>query len=237
MFSSERSQLVGIVAVGRVGQERVAIGHRELGGLDAEVDPAGIVDTGRAERVRRRRLEAAEQARGSRGRSRPSCSAGGWSPGRRDSRCRSVPPGRALGAQVGGGDRRAGRGQSGALARRELALVQVVEAGGREALQRPGEGRQADDLTGPPAAAMRPVDRGPARAAVRQVIRGGIPLRAHLDRVDVAVPGREAGRRQLDRGPRIASRESRPCRAWAAPQERTAPGRRDRPRADERQGR
>src|SRR6516165_10674723 len=105
----------------------------------------------------------------------------------------------ALGTEVGGPDRRAGRGETGALGGREVALVKVVEAGEGETLEGPGESRLADELAGSPAPAGRTVDRRPRLAPVREILAGGEVAGRRLDRLDVSIPGREAADGELDR--------------------------------------
>ena len=86
-------------------------------------------------------------------------------------------PGRGVGAQVGRVDRRAGRGQAGAWRSADLALVEVVEAGVGEALERRRQRRQPDELARAPRPAVRPVDRsnpaasGPSAAANARRVR------------------------------------------------------------------
>ena len=134
-------------------------------------------------------------------------------------------PGRGVGAQVAHRDPAAGGREPARLALGDVALVEVVEPGRGEALERRRERRHPDDLAGPPAPAVRPEDLlepGPGA-------HDGLDRRERrLDRRDEPRPRREAVARELDRG-----REHLRPRQAPEPRVRVAPrsdGARDRDR-------
>ena len=108
----------------------------------------------------------------------------------------------------------------------EVAVVEGIEAVGRERLERRRQRREPDPLAGSPRPPVRPVDGEEPGASGPSAGRHdrGRPL----DRVDEPVPGREAGPCQLDgRGQDRVPRQPAPGAMRVAPR---ADGARDRDR-------
>ncbi len=208
----------------RVGDVGVAVGHRQLGRLEPQVDPARIGDAVRPEGGRRGRLEAFEDPEQL---ERHDTGAVGWVARDADAAVVDgdrVTPGRRVVAQVAGADRGSRSLERAHLADREVAFIEGVEAFVGEGLERPGEGRQPDQLPGSP---------GPTTAAEHAQQAGVRPegrCRARcdgLDGIDEGGPGREAAARQLDgRGEDVASGQPPVAGVGIAPRAHR-PGHRD----------
>ena len=188
-----------------IGQLGVAVGHRQLRRLDAEMDPARIGDPSRTERGGRRRLEPLEDVDDLE-RDRP----------RRIRRMAGDPdapvlggdrvaPRRRVPGEVGGGQRRPGGREAARLPRGDVARVEVVESCIGQPFERARERGQPNHLARPPRPAMRPEDLGePGTRPHRRLDPG----RRDLDAADESVPCREAAPGQVDgRSEDLRSRE------------------------------
>ena len=159
----------------RVGEVRVAIGHRELGGLDPEVDPARV---GRRRPARTRDAGGGSSARQDREQLEGDDARAVRRVGRdpdaavvdRDRLARR----RGVRAQVAERHHRPDVVEGARLPLAEVAVVEGVEAVGRERLERRGQRRQPDPLARSPRPAVRPVDgEEPGVRAERRRRRAG----------------------------------------------------------------
>jgi len=183
--------------VDRLGirQVGVAVGHRQLRRLDREVGPRGSASAIRSERswFRLELLEDVEQLERDDARR---IGRVGRDPHATIGRGDRLAPGRGMVPEVGRATGNAELGQERGLSLAELAVVERVEAVVGKAPERPGKGREADELAGSPCPAVRPIRREEWRVRADSFCNGA---RAPLDRVDQLAPGRKAASRQLDR--------------------------------------
>ena len=222
-----------VLGVRRVGQERVPIGHRELGGLDADVDPpASSTPAG----------PKAPAGGGSKAREQPDDLEGDDARAVRRMARRPdaaivdadrLLPGRALGARSAAligepAAARPGTWRAASSPSYRSSKPAVARCSNDRA-----ERRQADELARVPAPGVRPVDRGPsprrgrAGRPRRKRPRSPRPRRCSHPR-----PGsRPPPARSPGPGPRRATAGR--GRAWAAPQGTNRPGRGDRAAARE----
>ena len=199
----------------RIAHEGVAIGHRDPRRLDAQMDPLGIGDAGRAEGRRGRRLEPRQQSdqlerdhAAAVGRVARDADAAVVD-GDRIARHRPVR------GEVGARDECADVVEEAALPVAQVAVVVGIESVARERLEGRRERRQTDALTGSPRPSVRAEDRREPGARVAQ---RGRDRRGPLDRLDEPVPGREAGPGQLDgRGQDRVTRQPSPGTVGVAP--------------------
>ena len=210
------------VATVWVGQVRVAIGHRQLGRLDPGVDPAGVGHPVRAERSRAGRLELGEDGQDLEGDDPGAVGRMGRDPDASVVDRDRIGPGRGVVAQVVDRDRAAGGIQPACPARAEVATVERLEPARGDRLERRRQ-RAGCGRARPAARAGRTAGTRAGTAAslpIVDAISGAVRSTTSTKRVDAGKPSAASWMA----GARRSAVGSRPNRAWASAQERTAPG-------------
>ena len=133
-----------------------------------------------------------------------------------------IGPGRGVVAEVVDRDRAAGGIQPAGPARAQLAKIERLEPAGADGLEGRRERPVADALTRPPGPAEGPVDAAGTRRRSRCVdsISGAVRSTASTNRLAAGKPSAASWMA----GAMRSAGASRPYRAWASAQERTAPG-------------
>ncbi len=200
----------GDVPEGRVGQRSVTVGHGQLGGLQAGMDPARIGDAVRPERGGRGRGQIREDAEEFEGHDAGAVGRMGRDPDASIVDGDRRPPGRRVLAEIARDDRSPDGSQSRRLDVGEVAVVERIEAVPDEDLEGRRERRQPDALAAAPGSSVRTIESMEPGIGREDVAEHGA---GRLDRLDELVPGREAAPPKLDR----RRENGRPRQAPVAP--------------------
>ena len=201
-----------------IGERRVTFGKGELGRLQLAVEPPGIGPAVGAERRPCRRPEPLQDAQDLEGDDPAAVGRMGRHADAAVGRGDGLADRRPVLAEVRGGERCAGGREPGRDPLPERAVVERVEPVARQRAQSRGQCGEADELARAPRPAARAPGLDEPPSPWLGAAGGGDPSTAAISPSQAGNPASACS----IAGARIASRDSRPQRAWASPHRRTA---------------